>query len=416
VVQTRGIRILICAAASLWVAAAFGQRTGVGNPSPPASGGTTPGGNPGGRAPGPGTTPPPDLGTQPNTTSNPYPNRPIYVSGRVVMDDGSELPQNITIERICGASPRAEGHTDSKGYFNVQLGAPNIDAFQDVSDGDSGFGGFRGINQTGAGQYGGGPNPLALANCELRARVAGYMSQAIQLYGRQPMDNPDIGTILLHRIAPSEGSTVSATTLAAPKNARKALQKGLDLQKKKKFDQAAASFQQAVEIDPKFAEAWFDLGRAQAAQGQTESARRSFDQSIAADPKFVPPYIEISMIEFQGQRWQELADMTEKAVKLDSFTYPQAFFMNAVANYNLHHEDVAEQSARRAQKLDTQHRMPQVSHLLGVILADRRDYTGAAAQMREYLKFAPDASDAPAVRSQLETLERQSAVTAQQQP
>jgi len=47
-----------------------------------------------------------------------------------------------------------------------------------------------------------------------------------------------------------------------------------------------------------------------------------------------------------------------------------------------------------------------------MILADRHDYAGAAAQLREYLKYAPQAKDAPAVRAQVETLEKESASAA----
>jgi regulator of sirC expression with transglutaminase-like and TPR domain len=44
--------------------------------------------------------------------------------------------------------------------------------------------------------------------------------------------------------------------------------------------------------------------------------------------------------------------------------------------------------------------------LLGVILAQRQDYTGAAGEMRNYLKFAPGAQDAATVRGQLVQLEK----------
>ena len=155
------------------------------------------------------------------------------------------------------------------------------------------------------------------------------------------------------------------------------------------------------------------VGRSLAAQGQAEPARQSFDAAIRADSQFVSPYVEISVLDLQAQRWQELADVSNKAVGLDPFSYPQVFFFNAVANYNLNHADVAEQSARKAQKLDAQHHIPQVSHLLGVILADRHDYAGAAEQMRDYLKFAPQAKDAAAVRSQLEGFEKALATAAQ---
>ena len=66
----------------------------------------------------------------------------------------------------------------------------------------------------------------------LRARLAGYRSQTISLANRRPMDPPDVGTILLHRLGASEGSTISAVSLRAPKDAKKAYDKGLDALKK----------------------------------------------------------------------------------------------------------------------------------------------------------------------------------------
>ena len=77
-----------------------------------------------------------------------------------------------------------------------------------------------------------------------------------------------------------------------------------------------------------------------------------------------------------------------------------------MANYNLKNYEAAEKSALEAQKLDTKHTMPKVNHLLGILLAERRDFTGAAEQMRSYLKFAPAAQDAGDVRGQLAELEK----------
>lgn len=414
----RNLGVLTAAAAALLLLQpAIGQRSGTSAPASPSAGGNTAPGGSTGRSTTTGN-PTQNTGNQP--TTSPSPGRPIYITGRVMTDDGSELPHNVAIERLCGGQPHIEGHTDSKGYFSIQLGGTNVDALQDASS--STFDGFGraggGLNGGGFGNAGGPPNSggiseRALASCEVRASSPGYQSQLVQLAGRTSFDNPEIGTILLHRTAATDGSTVSATTLAAPKNAKKAFQKGLDLERKKKLEEAQTSFEEAVKDYPKFAEGWFELGRLQAGQGQPEAARRSFDAAIEADSKFVPPYVEVSVLDLQAQRWQELANFSDKAVRLDPFSYPQAFFFNAVANYNLNHADVAEQSARKAQKLDTQHRIPQVSHLLGVILADRKDYAGAAEQMRDYLKFAPQAKDAAAVRSQLEAFEKEQAVAAQ---
>ena len=36
--------------------------------------------------------------------------------------------------------------------------------------------------------------------------------------------------------------------------------------------------------------------------------------------------------------------------------------------------------------------MPKVEHILGAILYEKKDYAGAAEQMRSYLRLAPDAA------------------------
>jgi uncharacterized protein HemY len=83
-----------------------------------------------------------------------------------------------------------------------------------------------------------------------------------------------------------------------------------------------------------------------------------------------------------------------------------------VANYNLQNFAAAEKSALAAERLDTRHAIPKVSHLLGVILALKKDYAGAAERFKTYLKFAPEATDAAKVRSQLAEVEKITAATA----
>ncbi len=107
----------------------------------------------------------------------------------------------------------------------------------------------------------GGMRERDLQTCDLRAVLAGFRSDLISLSGRRYMDNPDVGTMILHRLANVEGFTTSATSAMAPKDARKAYDKGLEDQKKNKPDDAQKEFQKAVEVYPKYASAWYELGR-----------------------------------------------------------------------------------------------------------------------------------------------------------
>jgi len=335
-----------------------------------------------------------------------------------MLEDGTAPTESVVIERVCSGSAHSEGYTDSKGYFSIQLGSRSNGVMQDASED---MGGFSGASAGGLGGFGGGGlgqsnttrngmgSDARLMDCDLRARLAGFRSQSVSLANRRPMDPPDIGTILLHRLSPTEGTTISALSLAAPKDAKKAYEKGMDALKKKKVQDAVKNFEKAVEVYPKYAAAWYELGRFHIAQGDAAMARGYFQEAVKADPKFVAPYMELAVIEWKGEKWQEVADLTEKLVKLDSFDYPQAYFLNALSNYYLKNFEAAEKSAREAVRLDTRKQYLTTVRLLGVILAQKQDYAGATEQLKSYLQLAPQASDAATVRSQLSQLEKLSA-------
>jgi tetratricopeptide (TPR) repeat protein len=342
--------------------------------------------------------------------------RPIYFSGRVMMDDGTAPPEPVTIMMVCGGHPRPQAYTDNKGRFSFSPGQ-NQGMFADASTG--GFGDVGGLSRSSSRNtmpgMGRGMSSSELMSCELRADLPGFRSDNVNLAGRRSLDNPDVGTIVLHRLANVEGFTYSMTTANAPKEAKKAYDKGKDLAKKGKSAEAEAQFQKAVEAYPKYALAWSELGKLQAQQKKNDVAHKSFEQAVEADPKYVDPHLGLLQLDVAARDWNRIAEESEKVVKLNPYNYPQAWFFNSVANYNLGKKDVAEKSAKEASKLDVDHKNPKISHLLGLLLAERGDYAGAKDQLLNYLNFAPLAPDADAVKKQLGELERVMGAKAQGQ-
>lgn len=390
------LRFVVSAAiAAFWLLCqpVFGQR-----------GGTSQAGNPS-TSPATGTS---SSGIRQNAPieTQQGPLTPVFLTGQVALEDGSPPPGHIAIVMFCSGRQRTIGYADMRGYFNVQLGSPSPEVFDDAS-----VGGGHGNGLPAAGGEAPGSRNTAdeeLVGCALRARLAGYDSQELELGARGRLDNPNVGTILMRRLGPDEGgTTVSITTLAAPKDARKAYEKALEAEKKNKLPDAEASLQKAVAAYPKYALAWMELGKVEAALGQTEAARNSLQQSMASDSKFVPPYVEMAQLEYGAHDWRPLAETTDKATGLDPFHYPIAFFLNGVANYNLHNLDRAEESVKRAEKIDVNHKLPQTFYLMGLILAERKNYSAAVGQVAEYLKLAPKATDAAEAEAQLAHLEEQ---------
>jgi tetratricopeptide (TPR) repeat protein len=245
-----------------------------------------------------------------------------------------------------------------------------------------------------------------MMNCDLRANLPGYRSEVVNLAGHRMFDNPDVGTILLHRMGNVEGNTISATSLAAPKDAKKAYDKGKEALKKKKPADAEKEFQKAVDAYPRYAAAWYELGLLQQNAKKNDDARKSYAAALAADPKYVQPYVQLSLLAAKDSNWQDLAEKSARLLKLDPVDFPHFYFLNSVANFNLKNFEAAEKSAVEAQKLDTKHVNPKIEQIMGLIMIEKHDYPGAAEQFRNYLQFAPSAPDAAQVRQQLAELDK----------
>jgi tetratricopeptide (TPR) repeat protein len=270
-----------------------------------------------------------------------------------------------------------------------QMGAPR----SDVSSGSR----VRGISSN------------ALFDCELRATYPGYRSDVVSLAMRRSMDNPDVGTIVLHRLANVQGSTISATTVLAPKHAQKEYEKGLQLSQKGRLDEAEKHLLEATGTYPKYALAWFELGQVYLREGKAEDARRAYQAAVSADGKYVSPYDALAMISLREAKWEDAANFSRDVIQLNPVEFPSSYFYNAVANYNLKKLSEAEKSAREVLRLDTGHKYPQAERLLAQILAGRGDSAEAATHLRAFLRLVPNAQDADSLRQAVQKLEQASA-------
>jgi len=369
-----------------------------------------PGGSPGGGGAGGGIPARSSSGPTGPTPGLPnYPiNQGIYLSGKVVMEDGTPPPESVTIERVCDTSARAQAYTDQKGRFSFQIGQTG-GILQDASE-DATIPGNQQHASTsiapGTNSQQSGLSDSRLGTCELRALLAGYRSDTVNINGRHLMDDPDVGTIVLHRLANVAGTVISMSSLAAPNEARRAYEKGLIACQKHKLPEAAKDFQKAVDIYPKYAVAWYELGRIQEQDHNSAGARTSYEKAVAADTRFMSPYVQLAEMAAQDGNWIELADTTDRLLQLDPVDYTFAYFDNAVANLNLGRMKEAEKSARAGLKLDTSHRFPKLAQVLARILERKGDYAGAAENVRLYLELAPEAEDAAKMKIRLGELER----------
>jgi tetratricopeptide (TPR) repeat protein len=379
------------AAVALVLTGALSAQKAPGNSPPSPNGPTTP------RPTQPATTFPDGAG--PNQ-------RPIYISGTVMLSDGSPLNERAKIERVCNGVPIVETETDKKGRFSFEVGhsleLPDASVGSDINTrGGSPFGT---TSNSGAGGRMGSANKL-LWGCELRAALTGFRSDAIQLDTIHYMDDPNIGTIILHRMAKVDGLTISVVSALAPKDARKAYEKGREDEAKKKLDDAQKNFEKAVSVYPQYSAAWFELGRINEQGNHIDDARKAYQQAIAAEPKFILPREQLSWLALRESKWPELVENTDQWLLLDSQNSSDAYYLSSIGNLQTQHFDVAEKNAQAAVRMDPGKKNMRARYVLGLALAQKQDYTASAEAIRSYLDATPDAKDKVLVQKQLEQIQ-----------
>jgi tetratricopeptide (TPR) repeat protein len=330
--------------------------------------------------------------------------RVAYFSGTVTMEDGSPPPDAVLLQRVCSGAAHNEGWTDTKGRFSFSVGRKDSES----ESGDAAEETGRPTDvQKPIGYSMDVSNPLTaeLRDCELAAVLSGYRTDRVSLKVTGG-DAVGLGTIVLHPVSKLSVLTISATTLGAPANAKKAYEKGLEAAHVKKWDAAISSFRKATDIYPKYAMAWYQLGDAYLSRSDPTNAVDAWQRASQADPKYVKPLEKLTLWADQKQDWTAEEKYSDAWLRLDPDDFPGAWLLNAIAKARLGQTEDAEHAAREGLRVDKEQRVPRLSYVLGLLLGAKHQFVESAECFRTYLKLAPNARDAEAVRQQLAEYDR----------
>lgn len=226
--------------------------------------------------------------------------------------------------------------------------------------------------------------------------------------GAMPSFAPDLDdSCLLWTITQSHAATVSAATLGIPGNAKEEYRKSCSDLKAKKLAGAEDHLRRALQDYPQYAAAWALLGQILEAGNKIPEARNACSQASTADAGYAPAYLCLADIAAQLNDWHLTLDMADRSLALVPQHNVYGSFYSAMAQFHLAQFPEAESDALKTIDADHSHRVPQAHLLLAQIYNARHDPRGAAYELRAYLKAAPTASDAEAVRKTLAGLEAQ---------
>jgi tetratricopeptide (TPR) repeat protein len=309
-----------------------------------------------------------------------------YLSGNVAVKGGLLPWEPLSITVSCDGKTRYTTTADAKGNFMIGSGARSV--AQSAKD-----------EKSLAAQF---------VGCEVKAALPGFQSSSLIVADHNAKTDPNLGTIQLSRAEGSGGAADSATTAAAPKDAAKAYEKARTEVLEQKPDKALRDLQKAVQIDPQFAEAWYQLGRIQEAQNSPDAAN-SFSKAIESDPKFVLPYGHLAVLAERSQKWDQLVDWTTRELALNPQGNPQVWYYNALGNFHVNKLDVAQASAEKSLAMDPMHTVPITEQLLAVILVNKQDHAGALQHLRNCLTYFKPGPNLDLVKQQITQLESMTA-------
>jgi predicted Zn-dependent protease len=195
--------------------------------------------------------------------------------------------------------------------------------------------------------------------------------------------------------------------LQAPSKAQKEQRDGCAALRNSKAVEAEAHLRKAVKQWPNYSAAWVVLGQVLESQQKFDKAYDSCSQPLTIDSKYLPAYLCMADVSAHTENWNQVLNLSNRALEIDSTSNPVAYDYNAAANLHLHRLPEAEKSALKAVEIDKNNTDPRVHFLLAQIYEAKGDRESEAAQLREYLKYASDPNDVAMVKSYLAKLERQ---------
>jgi tetratricopeptide (TPR) repeat protein len=113
-------------------------------------------------------------------------------------------------------------------------------------------------------------------------------------------------------------------------NASEYYQRGMESFRLRQFAKAIADFSRAIELDPKYVEAYANRGYAYSEQGKTEQAIKDYERVIALDPNRALAYYNRGVIFLEEKNLDRAIEDFSTAIRL-SPGLVHAYFNRAVA-------------------------------------------------------------------------------------
>ncbi|MGZ5025674.1 MAG: DUF6165 family protein [Methylobacter sp.] len=183
----------------------------------------------------------------------------------------------------------------------------------------------------------------------------------------------------------------SASINLDPKQPSAYSNRGIALNKLKRFDQALADYDQAIALKPDFAEAYSNRGGALKELKRFDDALSSYDQAITLRPDYAEAYSNRAIVLKELKRYDEALAAYDQAIALKP-DYAEAYYNRGIVLKELKHFDRALSGYRQAIALKPNY--VAVYSNLGNLLNELKRFDEALAAYDQAIALKPDYTEA----------------------
>jgi len=196
---------------------------------------------------------------------------------------------------------------------------------------------------------------------------------------------------------------LSIRIIQIPANARKEFESGKISMEAGDSAGSIRHFQKAIELYPKYAEAYQLLGVLHLETGKLKDAEEELRKATEIEPNMSTAFFALGICRNQMAKYSDAEVVLARGLELDPKS-PDGHYHIAEAYWNLGRWQESEQHASRALALKSDFASPHV--LLGNSLLRKHDAPGALKEFQEYLRLEPQGLCAAGTRVAVERLEK----------
>jgi tetratricopeptide (TPR) repeat protein len=199
--------------------------------------------------------------------------------------------------------------------------------------------------------------------------------------------------------------SVAVVDLNVPDKARKELEAGNSLAKQEKWEEAAKHYQKAIELYPKYATAFNNLGSARMNLHDVAGAKEAYRQAVEINDKYGGAWLNLAKIQYAAKDYTGAEQDLLKVIVTDPKNV-QALVSLAQTDLQLAKYDDAEQYVKKVDA--SPHAGFAIVHVIGAYAYQNQNKAAEAlAEYKKYLDEDPNGALAAKVKATIEKLEAQ---------